>query len=134
MNNVLLVTFLMFAFVFGLIGCNESDDPVSAEELLISRTWERFNHDDNVGDYLVQIRFKSDGVFEFNLPEPVEGHTSSRAKFTADDLTITIFDDTDCEVTGYYKYSVTKTTLTLVAENDECAPRINAIAGEWHME
>ncbi|MCK5839282.1 MAG: hypothetical protein KAG99_05505 [Bacteroidales bacterium] len=63
--------------------------------------------------------------------ENASGHTNTSATISFSNNLMYV-DDDDCENRGTYEYALSEATLSLIAIDDDCDPRVIALQGIWH--
>ncbi len=85
------------------------------------------------GSSAVDLQFTDDGRMLWTLIGEVSGHSSTQAKYSMEnDAQFKIYDDADCEFEdGLFSFITNGNMLTIEVVTDVCAPRVNALSGEW---
>ena len=121
----ILIPFLLFNSCTKECDC---DDDIS-----IYQSWTRLVVDADGLEFMAELRINTNNSFDFILLEEAPGHTNTSATITiAGDLMHV--DDDDCESTGTYEYALSEETLSLIAIDDDCEPRVIALQGIWHKK
>jgi len=96
----------------------------------LSGSWQKMMSVGGV-DYRVRLTMTVYGNLNWEMIDPIPGHTNSSVSFTATDSTIVIYKDTDCPGNGYYNWSISGNELTICLLKDYCPPRAPSFSGVW---
>ena len=125
LNSFIILTIITFM----ILACKREE--AIPPEPTIYGSWVRLITDSLGIQFNAELKMNSDNSFDFILIDSVPGHTNSSAEFTLNGNTITIINDSDCNVDGEYEYVVTDKKLAFIAVDDECGPRLKALQGVW---
>lgn len=117
------------AIIIGLSFANCKQSEPSAKDLLIDSWTKLYEASDT--SFHVNLTFKSDGTFTWEMIDVVPNHTNSGGEFTATDSEFTLTVDPDCDGIGKYAYTIEDDVLTISMTDDDCEARAPAFEGIW---
>jgi len=121
----ILIPFLLFN------SCTKECD--CDDDLSIYQSWTRLVVDADGLEFMAELRINTNNSFDFILLEDAPGHSNTTASISFVSNLMHV-DDDDCENRGTYEYVVGKETLSLIATDDDCEPRVIALQGIWHKK
>ncbi len=126
-KTLLLLSLTVICLAMVGVSCSKDEDPSPD----IYGSWIVLQTDSEGLQFLVELRFNSDNTYDWLLVDTVPTHSNSHAAFELNGRIMTIVSDADCSGTGRYYVTVDSHKLSLLAQQDDCQPRANALEYIW---
>jgi hypothetical protein len=123
---------LLLASLFFIITCKKAEDSSSIPDIYSS--WTVLQTDAEGQIYNVELKFNTDNTFDWILLDSVEGHSNSHIAFELVDNIMYITQDTDCSSQGEYYILEESNKLAIIAIEDYCEPRAEALEYLWEKK
>ena len=105
-NKKRLLFYFFIIITVAITSCTR--EKIVEPDYAIYGSWVRLITDSQGIQFNAELKINKNNSFDFILLDNAPGHTNSAAEFTLNEGTMTIINDSDCNVDGAYEFVVSK--------------------------